>query len=171
MSEHVYHTIPPVYDSRSRVLILGSMPSPKSRAAGFYYAHPQNRFWKTLAGVFGVPPFGSVSEKKEFCLRRGIALWDVIAECDIVGASDASVKNAVPNDFSRIMSECDIKAVFTTGRLAHDLLYKLCGLQSVCLPSPSAANRAVSDERLLREYTAIADVLNSTETGGCGNVG
>ena len=122
MSEHVYHTLAPVFDGNSRVLILGSMPSPKSRAAGFYYAHPQNRFWKTLAAVFGVPPFLSTEEKRAFCAERGIALWDVIAECDITGASDASVKNAVPNDFSLIFTACDIKTIFTTGKLAHDLL-------------------------------------------------
>ena len=160
MSEHVYHTLAPVFDGNSRVLILGSMPSPKSRAAGFYYAHPQNRFWKALAAVFGVPPFLSTEEKRAFCAERGIALWDVIAECDITGASDASVKNAVPNDFSLIFTACDIKTIFTTGKLAHDLLYKLCGTESVCLPSPSPANRAVSDEKLLREYSAIKEALN-----------
>lgn len=161
MSEHVYHTLEPVFDSRSRVLILGSIPSPRSRELGFYYAHPQNRFWKTLAAVFGAPPFRSTEEKRGFCLERGIALWDVIAECDIAGASDASIRRAVPNDISLITKTCDIKKIFTTGRLAHDLLYKLCGIESVCLPSPSAANCAVSEAQLTEKYSAIAEALKN----------
>ena len=161
MSVRVFHTLEPVFDADSRVLVLGSIPSPKSRAAGFYYAHPQNRFWKTLAAVFGAPLFRSSEEKRKFCLSRGIALWDVIAECDITGASDASVKNAVPNDISRITGACRIKRIFTTGRLAHDLLYKLCDIDSVYLPSPSAANRAVSDAELISAYSAIVEVLRA----------
>lgn len=151
------HTIPPLYDERSRVLILGSFPSPKSRAAGFYYGHPQNRFWRVLADVLGEPFPSSISERREMCLRRGIALWDVVAECDICGASDASVRNAVPNDYGLIFSACDIRAVFTTGRTAERLYERFTGRRAVCLPSPSPANCAVDETRLKDAYSVIAE--------------
>ena len=159
-AEHVFHTIPPLFDERSRVLILGSFPSPKSREVGFYYGHPQNRFWKTLAAVLGEPFPADVPARREMCLRRGIALWDVAAECDITGASDASMRSVVPNDYSVILSACDIRAVFTTGKLAGRLYERFTGRRAVCLPSTSPANRAVSDEQLIRAYSAIAEILS-----------
>ncbi|WP_417193441.1 uracil-DNA glycosylase family protein, partial [Bifidobacterium pullorum] len=104
MTEHVEHGFGPVWDAESRVLVLGSMPSPKSREASFYYMHPRNRFWPVMAAVFADPadpedaPGDTPDSRRAFALRHGIALWDVIAECDIDGASDASIANAVPND-------------------------------------------------------------------------
>ncbi|MBS1314101.1 MAG: DNA-deoxyinosine glycosylase, partial [Clostridia bacterium] len=98
----LYHSIDPVFDENSRILLLGSFPSPKSREAGFYYGHPQNRFWKVLSAVLSVPEPQSVEEKREMLLSHGIALWDVLASCEIDGASDASIRNAAANDFSRI---------------------------------------------------------------------
>ena len=100
----VTHPIPPVFDSASRILILGSFPSVKSREGHFFYHHPQNRFWKTLAGILAVPVPGSIDEKKEFLLSHHIALWDVIASCSIEGSSDSSIRDVVPNDLSRITS-------------------------------------------------------------------
>lgn len=97
------HNIPPLYDEKSRVLILGSFPSVKSREAAFFYAHPQNRFWLTLAAVLGEETPKTVEEKKAMVLRRGVAMWDTIGSCEIVGSSDASITNVVPNDLSVIL--------------------------------------------------------------------
>lgn len=155
--EKVFHTLKPVFDSGSRVLVLGSMPSPKSREVGFYYGHPQNRFWRVLAEVFDAPFPSTTDERKAFALNHRIALWDVIAECDITGAADSSIRNAVPNDFSIITSVCDIRKVFTVGRTASNLYKKFTGNDSVCLPSPSGANCAVSFDKLVEAYSAIAE--------------
>lgn len=156
----VTHNFPPVYDKNSTVLILGTMPSPKSRAAGFYYMHPQNRFWRTLSAILGEPFFQSIEERRQMCLRRGIALWDVLAECEISGASDSSIKNAVPNDIRGLFAECPINAVFTTGKKAHELYGKFFPdlMNDVCLPSPSPANRAVSDSELIKAYRIINSI-------------
>lgn len=159
--ERVFHELPPVYDERSRVLILGTMPSPKSRELGFYYMHPQNRFWRLLAAVLCEPLPTTVSERRELCLRHNIALWDVLASCDINGASDSSIAAPVPNDLRRIFDECQIAAVFTTGKKASELYRRffpeLPG--DICLPSSSPANRAVSEEEMLNAYRAIAEAL------------
>ena len=111
----IVHPIPPVFDRSSRVLVLGSFPSVKSREANFFYGHPQNRFWKVAAAVFGEAPPVTVEEKKAFLLRNHIAVWDVIHSCDITGSSDASIRNVVPNDLSVILSAADIRAVFVNG--------------------------------------------------------
>lgn len=164
-SERVFHELEPVYDERSRVLILGTMPSPKSREAGFYYMHPQNRFWSLLARVLGEPLPPTAQGRRELCLRHNIALWDVLASCDIDGASDSSIKSAVPNDIPALLKKCPITAVFTTGKKAHELYRRFFPdlADDICLPSSSPANRAVSEEKMLEEYRAIAEVLNKTE--------
>lgn len=100
----VQHEIPPVFDENSRVLVLGSFPSVQSRKAAFFYGHPQNRFWRVLSAVFGEPVPGDVPEKKALLLKHKVALWDVIASCDVTGSADASIKNVVPNDLSVILS-------------------------------------------------------------------
>ena len=151
-SETLKHTLPPVYDTRSRVLMLGSFPSPKSRATGFYYGHPQNRFWRVLAEVLGEPLPTTNESKRDMVLRHGIALWDVIAECRITGASDASIRDARPNDFTVVTSAADIRAVFTTGRTAAKLYERYTGERSVCLPSPSPANCATPFDALVAAY-------------------
>ena len=160
----VTHTIPPVFDTTSRVLILGSFPSPKSREVGFFYGHPQNRMWRVLARVLGeetVPQ--STAERAEFLLRHHIAMWDVIESCTIVGASDSSIRDVVPNDLSRILSVAPIRAVFTTGAKAS-LYYKRYQFATAWpsarqLPSTSGANAVWSLERLVDAYQIVADVL------------
>ena len=145
---HVDHAIDPVFDERSRVLMLGTMPSPASREAGFFYGHPQTRFWRVRAAIFDEPVPETIEDKRDLLLRRRIALWDVLASCDIEGASDASIRNARPNDLSRIFDAADIQAVFATGTKAGQLFAKYCeadcGMPCVTLPSTSPANAKMS---------------------------
>lgn len=155
----IMHELPPVYDERSKILILGSFPSPKSRETGFYYGHPQNRFWKVLSAVFNEKTPEAIDEKKAFLHAHSIALWDVIASCDIKGAGDCTIKNALPNDFSVIFSAANITAVFTTGQKAAGLYKKFTGNDSIVLPSPSPANCALSIDDLVRKYEIIKRVL------------
>ena len=155
-STHVTHEIEPVYDKNSRVLLLGTMPSPKSRETGFFYGHPQNRFWKVLALLFDEPTPETIEEKRDLCLRHRIALWDVLSSCDIEGASDASIKNAKPNDLAQILNAAPIQAVFTTGTKAGQLYKKLCepvtSIPCTVLPSTSPANSRVSLAELCTTY-------------------
>ncbi|MBR6738049.1 MAG: DNA-deoxyinosine glycosylase, partial [Oscillospiraceae bacterium] len=109
------HNIAPVYDENSKVLILGSFPSVKSREATFFYAHPQNRFWRVLSAVLNEPLPVSVEEKRAMLLRHGIALWDVIGSCRIVGSADASIEQVQPNDLTKILAAANIRAVFCNG--------------------------------------------------------
>lgn len=157
--EHIIHSIEPVFDAESRVLILGTMPSPKSREVQFYYGHPQNRFWRVLAAVLGEEVPQSVPEKKAMLLRHRIALWDVLAECEITGASDSSIRNPVANDLSVILGHAPVQAVFTTGATAWKLYTRLqkphTGIEAVRLPSTSPANCAVKMEALTEAYKAI----------------
>lgn len=156
-SERVSHELKPLFDKRSSVLILGTMPSPKSREAGFYYMHPQNRFWKMLAVALDEPFPKTAEERRKLCLRRGIALWDVLASCDIKGASDGSITNPVPNDLPRIFAECRITAVFTTGKKAHALYRRFFPQlpEDICLPSPSPANRTITEDEMLEQYRVV----------------
>ena len=153
-----FHNIEPVFDARSRILILGSFPSVKSREAQFFYGHPQNRFWKVLAAVLDAPVPQSIEEKRTLLLTHGIALWDVIASCEITGSSDSSIKNAVPNDLSRIFDKADIRAVFcngsTAGKLYQKYLLSVTGINAAALPSTSPANAAWSLERLTQHWLA-----------------
>lgn len=155
----VTHNIPPLYDSESRVLLLGSIPSPKSREVQFFYGHPQNRFWRVLAAVLGEPLPQTIEEKRAMCLRHHIALWDTIAQCEIAGASDTSIRNAVPNDIGRILRESKIERIFATGGKSAGLYRKLIEPQThipiTQLPSTSPANAAWSLERLIDAYHVI----------------
>ena len=163
MSELVVHPIEPVFDENSRILILGTMPSPKSREAMFYYAHPQNRFWRVMFSLFDEEFSTDTEKRRQLCLDYGIALWDVVKSCEIEGAADSSIKNAEPNDLGRILERADITAVFTTGKTAEKLYKKLCqpkiGIPAIVLPSPSGANCAVSFDKLLQSYRAILPFL------------
>ncbi len=155
----VLHPIPPVFDENSRVLILGSFPSVRSREAGFYYGHPQNRFWSTLASVLDAEIPHTVKEKRALLLAHGIALWDVIASCEIVGSSDASIRDAVANDLSTVLSIAPINRIFTNGATAHKLyckyLFPVTGIAAVQLPSTSPANAAWGQARLCEAWQVI----------------
>ena len=154
--EHVIHEFEPVYDRNSRVLILGSLPSVKSREQGFYYGHPQNRFWKVTAALVGESVPVSIAEKRSMLLRHGIAIWDVVAECDITGSSDASIRNVVPTDITGLLSRTGIDRIFTNGGTASRIYRKyqllLTGVEAVGLPSTSPANAAWLLERLIGEW-------------------
>ena len=161
------HPFDPVVSPESRVLILGSFPSVKSREQGFYYGHPQNRFWRVLAEVYHEPPPLTIDEKRSLVLRHGLALWDVIASCDITGSSDASVRNAVPVDIARVLRAAGIHAVLCNGALSGKLYAKflrpVTGMDALILPSTSPANAAWSLPRLIDVwgqalYSATGDV-------------
>ena len=155
----VIHPIPPVFDRNSKILILGSFPSVKSREGHFFYHHPQNRFWKTLAGVLDVPVPDTIDEKKTFLLSHRIALWDVIASCSIEGSSDSSIRDDVPNDLSVILSTADIRAIFCNGKTSWNYYRKyqeaVTGIPAVSLPSTSPANAAWSLEKLKGAWNVI----------------
>ena len=164
----VTHEIQPVFDNRSRVLLLGTMPSPASREQGFYYGHPQNRFWRVLAAIFDEPAPRTIEEKRDMLLRHHIALWDVLASCEIEGASDASIRGARPNDLARIFDAADIRAVFATGTKAGELYRKLIeptlGVPCTTLPSTSPANAKMKLADLVGAYgKALLPLLGETE--------
>lgn len=155
---HVVHDLTPVYDAHSRILILGSLPSVKSRGQ-FFYNHPQNRFWKVLAGITNHEPLTDIEVKKQFLLEQGIALWDVIASCDIIGSSDSSIRNVVPNDINRILDAAPINNIYVNGQTAFKLYKKyllpVTGVMPVCLPSTSPANAAWTLERLTEAWGTL----------------
>ena len=155
----IIHPIPPVFDENSTVLILGSFPSVKSREQRFFYGHKQNRFWQVVANIYNERTPETVEEKKQFLLKNGIAVWDVIHSCEISGSADSSIKNAVPNDIDKIIKESKIERIFTNGKKADELyrkyLEKQTGFRAVCLPSTSPANAAWSVEKLINEWKII----------------
>ncbi len=155
----IKHPIPPLYDENSRVLILGSFPSVKSREAQFFYGHPQNRFWKVTSAVFNEPVPQSVPEKRDILLRNRIALWDVIASCDIQGSADSTIKNVTPNDLRIILNTADIKEIFVNGKTAEKYYNKytkdLINRPATCLPSTSPANAAWNIEKLIEAWRGI----------------
>ncbi len=154
-----FHNIDPIFDKNSRVLILGSFPSQKSREQQFFYAHPQNRFWRVLAAVFSTEAPQTVKEKTEFLLSNNIALWDVIQSCDIIGSSDSSIKNVCVNDIERLLSQSKIEKIYVNGKTAekyyNKYIYPKLQIKAFCLPSTSAANAAMSFEKLRKAYTVI----------------
>mgnify|MGYP005784774261 FL=1 len=151
-----FHNIQPVYDENSKILILGSFPSVKSREKGFFYGHPQNRFWRVVAAVRNEAVPETTAEKKAFLLRNGIAVWDVIKSCDITGSGDSSIKNAVPNDISVILKTAPIERIFCNGAASYKLYKRFLepetGMAAVKLPSTSPANAAYSLDRLIDEW-------------------
>ncbi len=155
----VSHPFPPLYNSNSKILILGSFPSVKSREQMFFYGHPQNRFWKVLSAVFDEKIPQTNPEKKQFLLSHNIALWDTIGSCEIVGSSDSSIKNVVPNDIGIILKSADIKAIFTNGKTSDKYYNKYIKNKverdAVCLPSTSPANAAWNLERLTDAWSII----------------
>lgn len=155
----IIHPIAPVYDENSKVLILGSFPSVKSREACFFYGHPQNRFWKLMASIFEDELPVTNDEKRAFLLRHNIAVWDVIKSCDITGSSDASIKNVVPNDLSIILNHANIRNIYVNGKTAYKYYEKytkhLVKREAICLPSTSPANAAWDMNRLISEWAQI----------------
>lgn len=158
--QHLNHDcIKPFYQQDSRILILGSFPSIKSRAEKFYYAHKTNRFFPILASLFDEETPETTDERKAFLAKHHIALFDVIKECDIKASSDSTIKNPIPNDLKHILKNSDIKAIFATGRKAYELYLKLIGDDAIYLPSPSAANAASKFEDLVASYRIILSFL------------
>lgn len=161
--EHLTHTFDPVFDKDSKVLILGSFPSVKSRENNFYYGHPQNRFWKVLAQIFeeGIPQ--TIGEKKAFLLKHNIAVWEVIESCTIIGSSDSSIKDVVVNDFSKVLENSAIETIYVNGGKAYELYHryaeKQTGIQAIKLPSTSPANAAWSLERLCKDWIQIREMI------------
>lgn len=160
---HVSHDFEPVFDENSKVLILGTFPSVKSRENQFYYGHPQNRFWKVIAGLTESEVPQTIEEKKKLLLEHGIAIWDVIESCDIIGSSDSSIKNVVPADIERVVANSKIQNIYANGGTAKKLYEKYSqkktGREIIGLPSTSPANAAYSLERLLEYWQEVKKVL------------
>ena len=150
----IYHPIPPFFDRNSKLLILGSFPSVKSREQMFFYGHPQNRFWKVTAAV--------IDQKKEFLKQNNIAVWDVIGACEIEGSADSTIKDVRPNDLSYILDTADIKKIFVNGKTAEKYFNKytkaVIGREAVCLPSTSPANAAWSLEKLIDAWKVLRKI-------------
>lgn len=161
MSDYETHTheFPPIYDKESRILILGTFPSVKSREQQFYYGHPQNRFWKVLAALTDSPIPSTIPEKKELLLKNHIAVWDVIQSCEIIGSSDTSIRNVVPADIPHILARSAIHSIYGNGTKACQLYDKYIlsrtGMPIHPLPSTSPANAAFSLERLIQSWSCI----------------
>ncbi|MBO4637823.1 MAG: DNA-deoxyinosine glycosylase [Clostridiales bacterium] len=153
---HVIHPFPPLFDCDSRILILGSFPSVKSREQEFFYGHPQNRFWKVMARIHGEEVPVTVEEKKKMLLKHHIALWDVISSCDIKGSSDSSITNVTANDLSTVLSGAKIERITVNGKTAEKYYIKYIEqkirIKAGCLPSTSPANAAWNIERLAEAW-------------------
>lgn len=159
--EHIVHSFEPVYDKASEILILGTLPSVKSRENNFYYGHKQNRFWKVLATLLKEPVPDTIEEKKAMLLAHRIALWDVIQSCDIKGSSDSSIKNVQPTDIGMILEKTNITRVYANGNKAGQLYkryqFPVTGIEAMVLPSTSPANAAWSLERLCEVWHVILE--------------
>lgn len=155
----VRHEFEPVYNADSKILILGSFPSVKSRETNFYYGHPQNRFWKLMAQLLHAPVPETIDEKKTLLLEHGIALWDVVSECDIHGSSDLSICNVIPANINEVLRAADIELIIANGATAYKLYQKYClehtGREAVKCPSTSPANAVFSLERLAENWGEV----------------
>ena len=157
--EHIVHSFEPVYDKHSEILILGTLPSVKSRENNFYYGHKQNRFWKVLATLLKEPGPETIEEKKAMLLAHRIALWDVIQSCDIKGSSDSSIKNVQPTDIGMILEKTNMTQIYANGNKAGQLYkryqFPITGIEATVLPSTSPANAAWSLARLCEAWKTI----------------
>ena len=155
----IIHPIPPLYSESSKSLILGSFPSVKSREAAFFYGHPQNRFWAVTAAVLGCKKPETVEEKKEMILSNNLALWDVIASCEIEGSADSTIRNVTANDLNEIIENSGIERIYVNGKTAEKYYNKYTipktKIKAVCLPSTSPANAAWSFEKLVEAWQII----------------
>lgn len=158
-AQFIVHPIPPLYREDSRILILGSFPSVKSRESAFFYGHPQNRFWRVVSEIYKDDFPENVPERRDFLLRHRIAAWDVIRSCEISGSSDSSIRNVTPNDLRPILDTADIRQIYVNGRTAEKMYKKytepVTGRPAVCLPSTSPANAAWSLDRLVEAWSCI----------------
>lgn len=158
---HIIHPFPPLYDSESEILILGSFPSVKSREQKFFYGHKQNRFWKVMAAVLETAVPETIEEKKKMLYRHHIALWDSIYSCDIIGSSDSSIKNAVPTDLGQIITGSKIRKIFCNGAASGICLKKYqekeLQITADILPSTSPANAVYSLEKLISIWRKIKE--------------
>ncbi|MFQ9510607.1 MAG: DNA-deoxyinosine glycosylase [Lachnospiraceae bacterium] len=156
MLEHVKHTFEPIFDQNSKILILGTFPSVKSREGDFYYGHPRNRFWLVLANILRVETPETIDEKKKMLLEGKVAIWDVIESCDIKGSSDSSIRNVVPADINKILNKAPIVQIYANGEKAFQLYMKYCFADTkrdiIKLPSTSPANAAWSIDRLIARW-------------------
>ena len=159
--EHIVHSFEPVYDKDSEILILGTLPSVKSRENNFYYGHKQNRFWKVLATLLKEPVPDTIEEKKAMLLAHRIALWDVIQSCDIKGSSDSSIKNVQPTDIGMILEKTNVTQIYANGNKAGQLYnryqFPVTGIEATVLPSTSPANAAWSFDRLCEAWRVILE--------------
>lgn len=157
--KNITHTFEPIYNQDSKILILGNFPSVKSRENQFYYGHPQNRFWKVLANLLECEIPTTIEEKKKMLLGNGVAIWDVIASCSIVGSSDTSIKDVVVNDFSEVLQKSQIERIYANGTKAYKLYHKYAeektGMKAIKLPSTSPANAAWNLEKLCSAWKKI----------------
>ncbi|MDR3155744.1 MAG: DNA-deoxyinosine glycosylase [Holosporaceae bacterium] len=150
------HPFDPIFDEKSRILILGTFPSVKSREYGFYYGHQQNRFWKAIARITQTGHFPeTIADKKQILIQNRIALADVLQSCDIAGSSDGSIKNAVPADLSKIFDNANIERIYANGEKAYQLFIKYIGMEVIKLPSTSPANAKYDLEKLISEWEKI----------------
>lgn len=160
---NVTHDFGPIYDSNSKILILGSFPSVKSREENFYYGHPRNRFWPIISSLLQEKLPQNIEEKRAMLLNYHIALWDVISQCDIIGSSDSSITNVIPNDISHILQNCNIRMIFTNGNKAHLLfqkyIYPSYHINDILLPSTSPANASYTEAKLLAKWKSLLSYL------------
>ncbi|MBR5755090.1 MAG: DNA-deoxyinosine glycosylase [Erysipelotrichaceae bacterium] len=160
--ERIQHPFGPLYSPHSRVLILGSFPSVKSREQSFYYGHPQNRFWSVVAAVLGKEKPQTIEEKRTLIIDNDLALWDSIASCQITGSSDVSIKDVVPNDIGLILESSSVERICCNGRKSYELYHRLIepatGMEAVCLPSTSPANAQWTLDRLIEAWSVIRDI-------------
>lgn len=163
----VNHNFKPVYDNNSKVLILGTIPSVKSRKEGFYYGNPRNRFWQIMEDICETNIPNTIEDKESFLLKNNIALWDVLKSCDIDGSSDSSIRNPIPNDINDIIEKTNITKIYTTGKKATELynkyLYKQTKIECIYLPSTSPANQTISYDNIKKEYSKILEYIKSSK--------
>lgn len=162
---HVKHTFEPVYAGNSKILILGSLPSVKSREEGFYYGHPQNRFWKVLARLLEWDEPDTIEEKKKMLLENKIAIWDVLESCDIIGSSDGSIKNPVAADIPGLLEKTNIKKIYvngtTAGKYYKKYIFPITGMEATVLQSTSPLNCRYTMEKLTENWSIIMQEIKS----------
>lgn len=160
----INHPIPPIYDENSKILILGSFPSVKSREQGFFYGHPQNRFWKVLSTVLNRDLPLDIESKRKLLLEADIAVWDVVASCDIAGSLDSSIKNVIPNDLNVILKKSNIRKIYVNGKTAEKFynkyILKNIKIPAECLPSTSPANAVWTEQKLVEKWSMILEYLH-----------